>query len=349
MRIIKFIFSAKTVVLSIIVALSACSDYLDIMPDDVATMDHAFSNREISKKFLFTCYSYLPNPVSLDNNPALQGGDEMWWCSTTSGNGLNYFNKNAGYLAMGRQSANDPYLNYWDGGRNGTNLFIALRDCNIFLENIHLPTDIDEWERLQWIAEVKFLKAYYHFYLFRNYGPIPIIRENIPVNAAEEARMYRKPVDDVVNYIVELIDEAIPDLMPNPSNTRVEDAGRITQPIAAALKAEALTWAASPLLNGSEQESPTFSLIDNQEVQLFPQQYDSSKWTRAVQAIKEAIEVCQTNGHHLYSYQNVNASIAMSDITKLKCTLRGAVTEKYNPEIVWPSTYSTSCKQIAFI
>jgi hypothetical protein len=338
MKINKCVFLIKTAILSLVLALSACSDYLDVMPDNVATIEHAFSNREMSKKFLFTCYGYLPNPVDLYSNPAL-GGDEMWGCMDAPNDGSHYYTTNAGYLTMGRQNANDPYLNYWDGERDGKNLFIALRDCNIFLENISLPLDIEDGERQQWAAEVKFLKAYYHFYLLRNYGPIPIIRENIPVSASEEVRMYREPTDDVVNYIVELIDEAMPDLMPNTTQTRMEDAGRITQSIAASLKAVALVWAASPLLNGSEQESPAFSLIDNRGIQLFPQQYEPSKWTRAAQALKEAIEICKANGHDLYTYQAANTSIALSDITKLKCTLRGAITEKYNPEIVWPSTY----------
>jgi hypothetical protein len=39
-------------------------------------------------------------------------------------------------VAYGKQSVNDPVANYWDGTKSGTPLFIALRDCNIFLENI---------------------------------------------------------------------------------------------------------------------------------------------------------------------------------------------------------------------
>jgi hypothetical protein len=280
----------------------------------------------------------MPNPVSLTENPALVGGDENWWCLDDMGYGLQYTKTNAAYLAQGLQNINDPYLNYWDGGRNGKNLFIGIRDCNIFLENIHVPTDVEEDERVQWTSEVKVLKAYFHFYLLRHYGPIPVVRENISVDASGVS-VYRDPVDDVVNYIVELIDEAMPDLLPNSSETRGEDAGRITQPIAAALKAKALVWLASPLLNGSEHEKPTFSLIDKRGVQLFPQEYNPEKWVRAAQAIKEAIDISHKNGHRLYVYQNNNASL--SAVTLQKCVLRGAVTEKYNPEIVWPATQST--------
>jgi hypothetical protein len=325
-------------IVSFILTSASCADYLDIMPDNVATMEHAFSNRNVTNKFLFACYNYLPNPVSMTESPALVGGDENWWCIEDWGSGMAYLKSNAAYLAQGLQNANDPYLNYWDGGRNGKNLFIGIRDCNIFLENIHVPTDIEDLERKQWISEVKVLKAWFHFYLLRHYGPIPIVRENIPVDATE-VFVYREPVDDVVNYIVELIDEAMPDLLPNSFRTRGEDAGRITQPIAAAIKAHVLVWAASPLLNGSEKEQPSFSLIDNRGVQLFPQEYQPEKWSRAAQAIDTAIAICHGNGHQLYQYQIYNTAI--SDITRLKCTLRGAVTERYNSEIVWPATQST--------
>ena len=70
-------------------------------------------------------------------------------------------------LAKGMQNATDPYCNYWEGKRGGSNLFIAIRDCNIFLENIKDIPGLKGNEKNGWIAEVKALKAFYHFWLFR--------------------------------------------------------------------------------------------------------------------------------------------------------------------------------------
>jgi len=326
---------------------SACTDYLDIMPDNVATMEHAFSNRNVARRFLYTCYNMLPNPTSLKDNPASVGGDEAWWClDDANAGGLVYRESNAAYLAQGKQSANNPYLNYWDGSNNGKCLFRGIRDCNIFLENIHTPSDILIDERLQWISEVKVLKAYFHYYLLRLYGPVPIIRDNVPVNEATGAiHVYREPVDDVVEYIVELLDEAYPTLLDNSFETQSIDAGRITKPVCAAIKAEVLVWAASPLLNGSEEQAPTFSLIDNRGVQLFPQEYDPAKWTRAAQAVKEAIDICHLYGHKLFTYIPPSTGSALSQTTLLKGALRGAVTEKFNTEIVWPDTHDSNSLQ----
>src|SRR5690606_6307364 len=127
--------------------------------------------------------------------------------------------------------------------------------CNLFLENIRTVPDMEEYEIQQWMAEVKVLKAYYYFYLLRMYGPIPIIRENLPISASgEEVRVSRQPVDDVFSYIVELLDESLaylPDVVLDP----VSESGRVTRPIAVGLKARVLVYAASPLFNGNTDYS----------------------------------------------------------------------------------------------
>jgi hypothetical protein len=279
----------------------------------------------------------LPNPVSAFAYPALiAAGDEMWWDHDTWTD-----NSDPGRaIALGYQEANDPCLNYWDGERGASSLFHAIRDCNIFLENIHSPYDIEEYERVQWIAEVKFLKAYYHFFLMQLYGPIPIIRENLPVSATtEEIRLYREPVDEVTEYIVQLIDEAVPDL-PMEILAPALDAGRISKAIALAVKAKVLVWAASPLFNNNPDYA---DFKDNRDIQLMPvgAQPDIDKWKRAATAIRNAIDTCSLARHELYRYFPGGLD-NMSPEIQLNYTIRNAVTEKFNPEIVWPATRNTT-------
>ena len=81
---------------------------------------------------------------------------------------------------------------------------------------------------------MKFLKAYYHFYLFRLYGPIPIVDQNLPVSAGvDEVAVYRNTVDEVTDYIVKLLDEAAA-VLPGIIENQTEEMGRITKPIALA-------------------------------------------------------------------------------------------------------------------
>jgi hypothetical protein len=318
--------------------MTACS-YLDFVPEGDATIETAFSNRVNTEKYLFTCYSYLPSiENSVFNHPAMIGGDELWWDHdywpdpTGSRTGIG--------IAQGYQNTNSPYQNYWDGGNGGRNLFQAIRDCNIFLENVHKPYDLPEYDRARWIAEAKFLKAYYHFFLVRLYGPIPIIRESLPVSAApDEVRLYREPVNEVIDYIVELLDEAVPDL-PLYIRITATEAGRITQPIALAVKTQALVWAASPLFNNDEYTN----FIDSRGIQLIPS-YDEAavqaKWKRAAVAAKAAIDTARLAYHSLYRYEPP-ALIVMSPETQMKFKLRYAITDKFNSEIIWPSTRGTS-------
>jgi hypothetical protein len=333
----KLYKNIKNIIVATFVCLTVgCTDYLDVVPDDAATLDHAFTMRNVAEKFLYTCYHYIPNAANQWSNVGIVGGDEFWWTHASENN---YNNQATSLVAQGRQNVNAPYLNYWDGNNSVTSLFVAIRDCNIFLENIYNPVDLYEFERNQWISEVKVLKAYYHFYLLQLYGPIPVIRENIPVNSYENARVYREPIDSVVNYIVQLIDEAMENLMPTSFDTRANDAGRITQPVAAAIKAKVLVLAASPLFNGNSDYA---NFKDNRGVQLIPSDYDASKWVRAAEAIREAITLSNDAGHRFYEYMPISTENGWSAQTLLKCKLRAAITEKFNSEIVWPYVGGTS-------
>ena len=62
----------------LIIALSSCDSFLDIVPDDIATIDNAFTMRAQAEKYLFTCYYYLPAHGLLEANPAIAGGDELY-------------------------------------------------------------------------------------------------------------------------------------------------------------------------------------------------------------------------------------------------------------------------------
>jgi hypothetical protein len=334
-----------------VVLVTSCSDYLDIIPDSIVTVDDAFSSRANAEKFRSTCYGYLPSIVRPFHDPCwiASRGDEFWYY--TDSYNYPYANGNDGdvhglRVFYGYQNTDQPYLNYWDGERAGIPLFQAIRECNIFLENIeeknNVP-DLNDWERTWWIGEVKFLKAYYHFYLMHLYGPIPIIRNNPDMNASpDELRVFREPVDEVVDYIVELLDEAVVYLEGASSDQYLEYGsweygGRITSSIAKAVKAKALVWAASPLFNGNDFYT---GFIDSRGKQLIPAgSPDISKWKRAADACLEAIQTAENLGHHsLYKRSGGGQSAA----TELKYTLRYAVTEPFNREIIWPSTHPTT-------
>jgi len=324
--------------LSVVLASSSvsCKKFLDIVPDNVATIEYAFRLRVEAEKYLFTLYNYLPSEGSLWNNPAFLGGDEIWIPYQTSISPLAF------EIARGNQQISKPYVNYWYGDQDANRgLYQGIRHCNIFIDNMSNPAlvpDITASERARWIAEARFLKAYFHFYLLRMYGPVPIMDDDIDVSEPKEVMdVPRNTVDECVEYIVGLLDQAAADLPPQIVD-RQRELGRITIPIAKAVKAQVLLLAASPLFNGNAD----FSSLKNKDGKaLFNPTADTKKWELAATAAREAIEVAEANMHALFTFRQAG-NLAISDTTLLELKLRQAVCEKFNEEHIWADPNSRS-------
>lgn len=323
----------KILILFVLIFTSCEDDYLDVVPDNIATIDLAFNTRSTAENFLSTCYTYIPEHAHVEQNFSLLAGDEVWYYAE---NDFYMNNETSFRVAKGMQNSSSPYLNYWEGGRGAPrSLFNALRDCNIFLENLVAVPGLEEEERLRWLDEVKVLKAFYHFWLMQMYGPIPIVDTNIPVSApSTETNVYRASIDEVVTYLTDLLDEVIvADNLPGLINYVYTEQGRITMPIAKALKAKILMLSASPIFNGNTDFS---SLIDNQGNSLVNQSYDPQKWVLAKDALLDAIESAEANGHFLYQFnQQLPIIGGISDQITQELSLRAAITEPFNSEIIW--------------
>ncbi len=318
-------------ILILLSVLSSCKKYLDVVPDNVATIDNAFTMRTQAQKFLFTCYSYMPKDGTLADDPAMAGGDEIWeWNSRAA-----YFN-----IARGLQKVVNPYGDRW------APLYRALRDCNIFLENIGKVPDMDETEKRRWIAEVKFLKAYYHFYLVRMYGPVPLIKTNLPIDAdVNQVKVTRDPVDSCFKYITQLLDEA-QESLPLTIIDQVNESGRITQPIALSFKAKVLVTAASPLFNGNTDQA---RLKNPDGTPLFNTTFSKAKWDSAAVACKKAIDICQAAGMRLYTYNPASQLYNLTSTIQTQLSIRNSVTEKWNSEIIWANTQTNTLALQALI
>src|SRR3546814_6748667 len=94
----------------------------------------------------------MPSHGSYDAN-TFYAGDEFWAPFPQTPQ----FFASSTFAQLGRnnQSIISPRLNYWDGEGGGKPLFMGLRDCNIFLENIEDVPGMEEYELKQWIAEVR--------------------------------------------------------------------------------------------------------------------------------------------------------------------------------------------------
>lgn len=325
-------------ILLLFIGISSCKKYLDVIPDNVATIEHAFKLRIEAEKYLFTLYAYMPKSGDGWYNPAFMGGDEIWLPESAQDHWHPIFR-----IARGEQNKDLPLFDEWAGKRkgNGTRydtakIWWGINHCNVFLENLRdlskVP-DLSISERERWIGEAEFLKAYFHFYMLRMYGPIPLRDEYINVNV-DIANTYtrRMPVDSCANYISNLLDSAYTRL-PVKISDENNELGRATQSIALALKAKLWATMASPLFNGNPDYA---GFTDKEGVQLFNTVYDSKKWEKARDAALAAIQSAEANGHGLYEYGP--DFLGLTDTTKLQLSIRNAVTGRWNREHVWANS-----------
>ncbi|MEC3880517.1 RagB/SusD family nutrient uptake outer membrane protein [Parapedobacter sp. 10938] len=331
--------------------LAGCNQYLDILPDDKPVLEDAFKDQYNAEKYLFTCYGSLPDFVNPYTTLGISGGGDILYDPRNMPGGNPAHVPSTILMLFNGNNTVNPYMNFWDG-QNGAseNIWQGIRHCNIFLEYIQVenggPRDLDQMVREQWIAEVKTIKAYLHYYLLRLYGPIPIVDEVIPISAkGDELAMYREPVDQVVDYIVGTLDDAIETLPVLNQLDVVSEYGRFTKTIARCIKAKTLVLAASPLFNNNNYYS---GIKDNRGVELFPSGNSEERWERALQACDEAARSAEADGAAILvttdggngAIRDIN-STNINDTTKAMVSLRQAVTESWNVEHIWSTNEST--------
>ena len=321
--------------LSISILFTRCS-YLDIVPDNTVEVESLFENRDKALNALSTCYRYMPNYEKVHTSMSL-AGDE--WVGRLDSDYAGDRGINRGIKIMrGWNNSNNPILNYWAGGGGANSLYEGIRVCNIFFQHIENVPDLTPKERLDWIAQVKILKAYYHYYLIRLYGPIVIADKNLePYSSVEEVRQKRQTVDSCFNYVIGLIDEVL-----DEGNLAVQRdvsfLGQIDLQIAKAIKAEVLLTRASPLFNGNSEFYSNFK-GKNGEL-LFPMDYDKEKWKDALDAITDAINEAEKNGKKLYEYNGQPKfwdveNFEKSEIIQYAYNNRFSIVEPWNDELIW--------------
>lgn len=337
-------------------AVTPSCDYLNVVPDNVKTLDHAFASRAMAERYLATCYSYLPNHNWPVKSPETYGGGESH--AFQGGGGADAWTQKFFGITAGAQNTSNPIFNTWDAsnvpdGNKGA-FYKGIRDCNIFLERMdegstyEYPFDIPDYERLIWVGEVKFIKAYLHYLLMRQYGAITIRDKNMSTSASKEELLeYRNSFKDCVDYVDKLMLEAVG----NPSGDGVDfsedkyvvpfriekeasEMGRITKAIIFAARAKFLTMVASPLFNGNVT---LISVVDNKGRKVFEgcDVYDVKRWEKAAEACKVAIDLATSErcGHIIN--RSFQAPVKLTPTLQQEYNLRQILAEPWNKEIIW--------------
>ncbi|MDR2147839.1 MAG: RagB/SusD family nutrient uptake outer membrane protein [Tannerella sp.] len=331
MKQIKIILSILT--LSVLL-LPSCAKYLDVVPDNTLTLEEIFATKESAYDALAKVYSYMPYE-SDTHRTTWSLGDEYV-------GRLDYNDQTGSLLAIrimrGLQSETAPILGFWSGWNGAKPLYQGLNQCEIFLNYIDLVQDMTEQEINDWKAQVKFLKAYYAFLLVQYYGPIVLPPEGVidPDASSDVLFQPRTKVEECFTYIINLMDEAIPDLT---ERATANNAGQVDQIAARAIKARVLFFRASPFFNGNQEYFGDFYDHDGQP--FFPMQYDANKWQEAITALNEAIALAESNGKALYTFQkepylyDTEAFEKNRENMQILYNNRMVVCDPWNQELVW--------------
>lgn len=335
--------SIKNILLGIFLfaGISGCN-YLDIVPDNTIEIEYLFENEEKAYSALSTCYTFMPDMEFFHQTLSLAGDEFIGRLDAGVAESRNHCR---GLKIMrGWQNSDSPILSYWNGGGGAKSLYEGIRICNIFLENIEKVPDLTPETIADCAAQVKVLKAYYHFVLVKLYGPIVIVDKNIEISAdVETVRQERKPVEECFQYVLSLLNEVLYDSNGNelsilPDQRTSSFMGQIDASIAKAIKAQVLLYRASPLFNGNSEYYSNFK--GNNGEHLFPQADDPEKWKEALDAIEIAIQAAEKNGKKLYEYTKSlpywdENYYNNSDIAKYCYNNRYSIVDAWNDELVW--------------
>lgn len=287
----KIIYSLPIILL----ALVGCeSDYLerpaetDIFPEDI------YGNYQNFQGFQDRMYSFIIDynsaKITVGHNLTGETIARQGWNSSqgaSTGNYLNLINGRSNFNDYGNtQGKYGIYQESWSG----------IRIANLCLENLDLLVDATDFEKQVIEGQAYFFRAYFHWEIVRAFGSIPYIDKTLSPEDLELPRFWeyngKFDYQAVTEKIVEDLDKAaalLPEVWPNPNS----EYGRATKGAALSVKAKALLYAGSPLMNQYSRNSPTF---------------DKEYMRRAGEAAAEVLKLADKG---VYALQDFNTMLDM--------------------------------------
>lgn len=288
----------KKICLSFIIALSfiflnSCEKVLEKTPDGQTTIDKVLNNYNRSKGLIDVVYGEVyqaRDQISFVMNPIETLTDNAFWAA----------NYNSYDWHNGSLSLSNPVINWpWESPSEQLwpDFWRGIRLANNAIKYLPQSTAITEQERETWIAEARVMRCWYYLNLLEFYGPMPWIEEPFDATFTGYNDLVRPTYDEIATKIeTELLDVINSRILPDRQTP--QDARRVDNGIAYAIRARVLLYNASPLNNPEN---------------------DRNKWQRAADAAQDVID--------LPSYQLVS----MADYKKL---FIGAFSTPVS-EIIW--------------
>lgn len=317
--------SIYTLLIALLCFVSSC-DYLgvsDQLAGGLQNTEQVFDNVSYTKRWYANVFAGIPDYSGI--NSVNVGAFKNPWTGMCDELVVGYGNSSK-YNNSDRNAANMGFHRYGD-------CYKYIRQANIFLQKAHpimtTGTQGDqllEDELTQMKANVRFMRAFYHYLLFEQYGPIILVKDKI-YNATEDQDVPRNTVDEVIEYIDSELTAVASELTQEPIFEDKDYRAWPTKGVALAVRAKLWLYAASPLLNGGYREA---LLVTNPDgTRLFPD-YDAGKWEKALAACKDFIDYAEAGRYELYKeYKDDNGAVIDPDKSVYN------LFQKYTHEIIW--------------
>ena len=294
-------------VLLTLLFLSGCiKDTLDRKPLNMISDADVWTSEQMIDIYLVSLYNAIP--IGFTGNPHLANlTDES-----------SYHEENPPVSNFGNHS---HVLN--------TSMYTWIRRANYFLDRIQTAT-VTEEKIKQYIAECRFVRAYYYFDLVKKYGGMPIITEvQVFDNNLEELQVSRNKEEEVYDFILKELDAAIVDL---PNSRDAANINRATKLVAQALKSRAMLFAGSIAKYGTVQLNGLVGIPSDKANTYFSESKKASK------------VIMESSVYGLYDKLYNPASQSGNPVTNYQQIF----IDKNNKEIIFQKAYSFPDKVHSF-
>ncbi len=186
-----------TTILALVIALGACSDFLDTRAYDFVSPEEFYQNENDAQMALAGVYSALASEDVYGNR---------YSCMISNVDDLSFYARPATQTVThvygnGHNTSNTDIYNAW------TAIYGGIESANILMERIE-NSDIDETVKTRIIGEAKFLRAYYHFLLVQAWKDVPIREESF--KDVSKSTLAATPMAEALDWIIQEMEETLP-------------------------------------------------------------------------------------------------------------------------------------------
>ena len=183
-------------VLSVVLSLSSCADFMDRYPLDSPSTETFYSNDEEMTLALNGCYTNITflaaNVMPFELN--LDMMSDIGWERTAG--------SQPQIVGQGSHNANSGiFYDIWN------NYYKGIGRCNRLLEGMEKGRENVDSERYNQIAaEARFIRAYCYLHLVACFGDVPLV---VQTTSLEDALVSRNPKAEIYQFIYEELDDIV--------------------------------------------------------------------------------------------------------------------------------------------